>query len=316
MLRLEGHPHVERFGELDGQRGLRASISKRHPSVESPLGVGAGIPRKSSSTCGFEILKRVFPTGDGDCSEIDASRVALPMPFEVGDPHPKGGERARVRMEHELPNPQTPCHRACVLSARSAEDDHSVRADVVAAADGNPLNGGRHVLDGNSQESSCDFVRGLRHSPCNQRSGDFVQLVSRARVLERKGESIRRNSTEAQRYIGERQLLRLWVAVTQGARVCASARGSNDHSLAREGTNRPAARGNGMELDHRRANPYPRDLAFEHPGNFPAVTRHVGRCAPHVETDHFAEVELVGDRTRRYRPGGWSREDRVAADEV
>ena len=289
MKSLERGVHRVGFTPLDPQCGFGAPIAKRNVATDLPLVTGASILAKPGSPGGFELREGLPPSVRRQVIQARASCVSLAMPFEVGDSHTEGRERASIGMEDQALNSEATRNEARVLSAGAPEDRHRVRAHVVPAADRYLLDRCGHVLDGNLQEAACYFDGSAFDAQRAERRRDLIKLRSRLTRVECKRKSIGCDASKAECHIGERQLAPVRLAVAKRSGVCASALRANRHPFPLELADRTSPRRDGMKLDHRRADSNPANLALEHPRHLAGVARYVGRCAAHVKSDHFGE---------------------------
>ncbi len=189
--------------------------------------------------------------------------------------------------------------RAGMLSARPAEAVERVAGDVIAAADGNLLDGVRHVLDRDAQEAVGDFLRAAAGGPGKRsellaHDGVVEPLV--ARGSEDRGEEFR--SQLADHHIGVGHRKRSAAPVAGRSRICPGAVGSGLEASVLEMQDRAAARGHGMDAHHRRAHPHARDFRLEGALQFAVVMANIGGGAAHVEADDLVEA---GDARRLHR---------------
>ncbi len=313
---LERRPHSLRLAEVDVEGGFGAAIAQSDASMNAPNGVFPCIGLERAPTLRFERRKRVFPAFRSRFVETHASGVALAMPFEVGHAHSERRERACVWVEHELPHPEPACDEASILTTCSAEDDHSVGPHVMAAADRDLLNGGRHVLDRDTEKPVGDFRRCARDAELAKGRRNPVERAFDRGLVERERKAVRRDPPKKERDVSQRKPGGVRLAVTQRAGVGPRAPGTYRHPFALERADGTAARGDRVELDHGRSDPHPSDLAFELTGHFAGVSGDVRGGAAHVEADDFAEPELIGDSPRCDDPRCRARQHGVAPDEA
>src|SRR5947209_1010355 len=151
-----------------------------------------------------------------------------------------------------------------MLPACAAEAGERVPRDVMASRDGNLADCGGHVVHGNLEKSLGDFLEALVPDSV----GDLLQPRPRRIGVERlialRSEHVRKlprvDTTEEKIAVGDGE----WsaIAVTGGTRVRARALRPNAEAHAVEAANRPAARRDGVNLHHRRADAHARDNAF------------------------------------------------------
>ena len=68
-------------------------------------------------------------------------------------PNAIGGEDPGERMEKNSLHPQRVGDKTGMLAGRTSETVEGVRGDIIAALDGDLLNGVRHVFHGNAQKN-------------------------------------------------------------------------------------------------------------------------------------------------------------------
>ena len=104
--------------------------------------------------------------------------------------------------------------------------------------------------------------------------------------------------------------------VRRGARVRARGFRADAKARAVERADRAAARRDGVDLHHRRAQPHARDLGDERPLVLAGPVGDVGRRAAHVEADDAVEPGEPRDLDRADDAAGRPRQDRVLALEA
>ena len=229
----------------------------------------------------------------------------------VGQAHAVGRQHACERMDEHAAHAQGIRHQAGMLAACAAEALKGVARDVVAACHRDFLDGIGHLLHGDIDKAlghhfgtapglACQFVElGLHRF--------IAELLVGARP-EHLREIARLDLADHHIRVGHGQRAATPVARRSG--IGARALRADAKARTVEFEDGAAARGNGVDAHHRRAHANARHLRLELAFELACVVRHVGRSAPHVETDHpVVAAELrrpchADDAARRSREDG------------
>ncbi len=210
-----------------------------------------------------------------------------------------------------------------VLAAGAAEAGERVLRHVIAALDRDLLDRVRHVLDGDLEEAGGDRRRAAAIAG---RGGDLGGERGEFRCDDVAVERLVAVRAEHAREEIRLQLAEHDVAVGDGKRAAAAIARRPRHRTRRfrpdaiaravEEADRAAARGDGVDIHHRRAQPHARHHGLEAALILAGIVRHVGRSPAHVEADDLVEPGHAGGSRRpddaARRPG----QDRVLALEA
>ena len=180
-----------------------------------------------------------------------------------------------------------------MLAAGAAEAVEQIAGDVVAALHRDLLDGVRHVLDGDGDET---FGDGFGRSPVADLGGKSCEFLTHRRGIQRLVLSRPENRREeirlqlAEHDVGVGHSERAAAAVTGRAGIGAGRIRADAKASGLEMQDRAAARRHSVDAHHRRAHAHARDLRVEGALIFAVVMRDVGRGAAHVEADHLVEA--------------------------
>ena len=207
---------------------------------------------------------------------------------------------------------------AGMLAARPAEAGERIAGHVMAAGDRDFADGGGHIVDRDVQESLGDLLEALRAA---KRVGDLLQPRPRCFGIERLvavrpengREILGADPAQEEIAVGHRQ--RPAGAVAGRAWPRASRFRSDAEAHAVEAADRTAARGNGMDLHHRRADPHAGDKVLVAQLIAAGIMRHVGRRAAHVEADQAITPVRRAGRDHADHAARRAGQDRILAAE-
>ena len=241
---------------------------------------------------------------------------ALPELDHVRQAHAIGAEHSCERVDHDLADAQRVGDQARMLAARAAEALQRVAGHVVAAGDRDLLDRTRHVVDRDPDEPLGDVARihpGAR--------GDFLAPRQRGGNVDR---LVPFGPEDLRKMLGP-DLAQHDVAVGHRQRPAAPVAGRPGH---RSGAVRPdpeaapvivadgsAPRGDGVDLQHRRAQADARHRPLAGPLIGAGEVRDVGRGAAHVEADDMALARLGRGLRHADDPAGRAGEHRILAAE-
>ena len=203
---------------------------------------------------------------------------------------------------------------AGVLAARAAEAGERIARHVVAARDGNLLDGVRHVLDRDGEEAVGDLLRRL--ADLGRERGEFlahdlgVERLVLARTEDRR-EMLRHELADHDVGVGDGE--RPAAAIGGGAGIGAGGIGPDGEAPGLVMQDRAAAGRDGVDAHHRRAHPDARHLRLEGALKLAGVMRDVGRSAAHVEADDAVEARHLRRLDRADHAARRAGEDRVLA---
>ena len=295
---LEGGGHVRQRAGSDDDRGVGALVAQVRP-VRG--GDPAGVPALS-----FHLRPGVVFQRAGDLrqpgQEITGERLLhglLAHGDDVGQPDSVRGQHAGQRVDEDPGHAQRVGDRAGVLPARAAEHVEQVLGHVVAPLHRDLLDRVGHVGHGDLDEAGRDL---LRAAGVAGGLGDPITQFRKFRFR-----NIRVQGLVAARTEDVREIVRLDpaeqdVGVGDGERAAAPVAGRPGIGPGRVGPgpvpaavevqDRAAARGHGVDGQHRRPHPHPGDLRLVLALEFPGEMGHVGGGAAHVEADDLAEAGL------------------------
>ncbi len=247
----------------------------------------------------------------------------LPHGGGVGQAYPVRGQHTGQRRHDDAVDGQRVGDRAGVLATGAAEAGEGVSGDVVAALNGDLLDGAGHVQDGDLQEARGDL---LRAAAVAGRGGDFpgepresgadglgVQRLVAVRAED--GREMRRLDA-AEHHVGVGDGQRTAAAVAGRAGVGAGGIGADAIALTVEVQDRAAARGHCVDVHHRGPHPHTRHLGAEDAFQLARAVRHVGGGAAHVEADDTVVPGLPGGAHHADDSAGRAGEHGVLSPEV
>jgi len=208
--------------------------------------------------------------------------------LDVGQPDAVRRQHARQRMHQDARHPQRVGDRAGMLSASAAKTGHRVQRHIMPARDRDLADRGGHIVDRDGDEPLGDLLDaaavanrvGNLPQPC-ARCLDVDRLVA---VLAEHARELRRvDPPEHEVAVGHRH--RPARAVTGRPRLRARRLRPDSKTHPVEPADRSAARRDGVQLHHRRADADTGDDAFLGQLESPGVMRHIGRGTAHVEPD-------------------------------
>ena len=237
---------------------------------------------------------------------------------DVGQPDPVRGQHAGQRVDEHPGHAQRVGDRAGVLPARAAEHVQDVLGDVVAALHRDLLDRVGHVRHGDLGEPGRDLLRaagvaGVRGDLLAEFGKFRFRNIRVERLVAAGAEDLREvvRLDAAEQHVGVGDGERAAAAVAGGPGIGAGRVGPGPVPAAVEVQDGAAARGHGVDGQHRGAHPHPGDLGLVLALELAREVRHVGGGAAHVEADHLG-VARVRARSwpcrRSRRPGrtGWS----------
>ena len=266
-----------------------------------------------------EPIERLVERGGAVGVEPDLDR-AIAQRAHVREPHAVRRQHPCEGMNHDPGDPQRIRHEACVLAARSAEAVQGVAGHVVAAPHRDRLDGVRHVVDRDSEESFRDLLG--RRPPAGPRS----DLVGQRRELHRHHVPVERlvlvrpehpreelGLELAEEHVAVGHAQRATPSVARRAGVRPGRLRSHPVAGAVERANRAASRRHGVDHHHRGTHAHARHHGLESTLVGAVVVGDVGRGPAHVERDD-APVSSVRRGLRcSHDAAGGSRQDGVLA---
>ena len=203
-----------------------------------------------------------------------------------------------------------------VLAAGAAKAVEHIIGHVIAALDRDGLDRGCHVGDRDPDGAFRDL---LRLSPIADLGSKSREGLAHGPRIERLILSWPEDGREEARVelahhdigIGDGQ--RALAAVAKGSGIGAGGLRPHAEPRAVEMKDRAAARGNGVDQHHRRADAYPRHHALEGPLIGAVVMADIGGGAAHVEADDLGEACQVCRLHRAHDAAGRPRQNRVLA---
>ena len=221
-------------------------------------------------------------------------------------------------MDHHLLHAERVGDEAGVLAAGAAEAGQHVAGHVVPARDRDRLDRVRHVGDGDRDQAlgrrvriePLPVARSTSSSSSSNRCADRLAVERLVAVrAEQAGEMVRLELAEHHVAVGHGQRPAAPVAGRPGHR--ARRFGPDQKAPAVEPADRAAARRDGVDAHHRRADPDAGDGRVVAALVAPGVVRHVGRGAAHVEADDMVEPGARGGRAMPTMPPAGP--DRIAS---
>ena len=238
---------------------------------------------------------------------------------DIGQPHAIGREHAGERMQEDGGHAQRIGHPAGMLPARPAEAAERILRHVMAALDGDLLDGIGHVLHRDREEPLGDL---LGRAALAELAGQRREFFAHRRGIdglvglgpEDMGEEIRLDAPQHDIAIGDGE--RPAAAIAGRPRIGAG--GIRPDAKARPVVmqDRAAARRHRMDPHHGRAHAHARDLGLEGALEIAVVMRDVGGGAAHVEADDLGEPRLARRLHRADHAAGRAGEDAVLALEA
>ena len=275
------HRRWRRERNLDRRIGariaeLRAAMDlDRLPRDPLPLDLGDG-----------RVGKLVRDGGDPN-ERVDAQRLVDPLRAlggDVGQSHAIGREQRRKWMDEHGRDRQSVSDVAGVLAAGAAEAIERIARDVIAARDRNRLDRLGHLRNRNGEKSVGDR---LRLPPVADVARERGKALPHDLVVERlvaaRAEHFREEIGDqlARHQIGVGDRERAAAAIGGGSGIGAGGSRANAKARAVEREDRAAARGDGMDLHHRRAHAHARDFGLEGALEFARRNgRRRSRCRP------------------------------------
>ena len=236
---------------------------------------------------------------------------------------PVRGEHARERVDQHARHAESVGDRAGVLAAGAAERGQHVPGDVVAALHRDLLDRVRHVRRRDLQEAGGHLLRpAIVAGLGRDRRGELAEQAAGHRRVQRlvpagaehPGKVPRLDPAEQHVGVGHRQRPAAAVAGRPG--IGARRVGARLVPAAVEVQDRPAARRDRVDGQHRRAHPHPGDLGLVLPLELAGVVRDVRRRAAHVEPDHPVEAGRAGGAGHAHDAARWPGQDGVLAAEA
>ena len=185
-----------------------------------------------------------------------------------------------------------------VLAGGAAKTVQGILRHIVAALNGDFFDGIRHIFYGNAQKTGghglgrLDRVVGRAGDCCGQGrklvSNDVhVQSLVRVRAKHR-GKEGRLQLAQHDVAVGHGEWPATLIAGRPG--VCAGRVRADPKTGAIKVQDRPSARGDGVDMHHRRTHADAGNQGFKRPLIGAVIVRHIGRGAAHVEADDFAKT--------------------------
>ena len=305
MLVLERRTQVSGIAERHFQRGVGAGIADMHPRLDDGALVGHVLGLQLGAGFAAECAHRGLQLGGNTIVERPLNRPLAQDPH-VGEAHAVGRQDRGVGVDEDAGDPQQVRHLAGMLRAGAAEAAQRIAlGDVDPALDRDLLDGIGHVVVGDGEAAMRQLLRRALDA------GRFGHLVRQGgeggadhlgvqRAVGRWPEDVRKEVGQqlADHQVGVGDRERPAAAVAGGAGIGACTLRSDAEALAVEADDRPAARGHGVDLHHRRADAHARDLGVEGALEGAGIVGDVGRGAAHVEADDPVETG------QRRGPGG------------
>ena len=312
MLGQEIGAHGVGIGQRHVEQTVRAVIAQAQQRFGA-IGVGQVGP----GVIGERIERSVQ-------SHLAQRQGQRPFPHRaaIGQTHAIGRQHAAQRVDHHPVHAQRVGDQAGMLPARPAEAGERIARHIMAPRDGDALDRVRHAGDGDGDEA-LRRVAG-RHGAAG------VRLHLRAKGgearLHRLGiERLVAVRTEQAGEMGGLDLAQHDVAVGDGERATAPIAGrtgdrarafrADAETAVDEGTDGAAARRDGVDAHHRRAQADAGHARFIVALIGAGIMGHIGRRAAHVETDDFAEARLLGRAGEADDAAGRTGQDGVLAPE-
>src|SRR5579884_254868 len=212
----------------------------------------------------------------------------LPDGLQISDANAKSRKHPREWMDEDPLDPQGIRHRAGMLSPSAAEACERIARHVMPSCDGDLPYCRSHVVDGYLEKALRNFIAS---SGAPKLIGNLLQATRCSVTIKRlittrpkdSGELRGVNTPKEQIAIGHRQ--RAASTITGRPRICAGTFGSDPETHAIEAADGAAARGNRVDLHHRRPDPNTSDEALIGKLEGSRVMRDVGRRSAHVEAD-------------------------------
>ena len=242
---------------------------------------------------------------------------------DVGQPDPVRGQHAGQRVDEHPGHAQRVGHRAGVLPARAAEHVQHVLGHVVAALHRDLLDRVGHVRHGDLGEAGRDLLRAAGVAGVR---GDLITEFRKFRFRNIRVEGLVALLAEDPREVVRLDAAEQHVGVGDGERAAAPVAGGAGVGAGRVGPgpvpapvevqDGAAARGHGVDGQHRGAHPHPGDLRLVLALELAREVRHVGGGAAHVEADGLGEARVRGRAGHADDPAGRTGHDRVLAAEA
>ena len=242
----------------------------------------------------------------------------LPRREHAGQADAIGREQAGERVDQHRFHAERVGDQASVLSAGAAETVEQIFGDVVAALHGNLLDGVGHVFDGHGDEAFGDLLRRLvadlqRKIGKSAAHGLGIERLILVRAEDRR-EEIRLQLAEHEIGVGDGE--RAAAAVAGGPRIGAGRVRPGAETPGIEMQHRAAARRDGMDAHHRRADAHAGDFGVEGALVVAVIVGDVGRGAAHVEADDLLEAGEPGRLDHADDAAGRAGQDRILALEA
>ena len=299
-------------------RAHRRQISKRH--VEQAVGTVIAKPQQDFGPVRLRQIGARVRLHGGECGlqlghgvrrERQGER-AFPHRPPVGQTHAKGRQDTAKRMDHHSVHAEGVGDQTGMLPARATKTGQGIARHVMAARDGNALDGVRHIGDGNGDEALRRLARG------HHAARFLLHLRAEGGETLRHDVAIQWLVPVRAEKAGEETGLDLAqhdVAIGDGKRPAAPVAGRSRHrarafrpdakATIDKGANGATARRDRVDPHHRRAQANAGHPRFIVPFIAAGIMGDIGRCAPHIKADHVTETRLfrgarqTDDATRR-----------------
>ena len=296
---LEARLHLRGGARLHEVRGIGPFVTDVGAAVDrDPLPRDALAGQLGAGLAGQRV-QRLAENARTFGVEPDLDRAVAQRPH-VRQPHPVRGQHSGEGMDHDPGDAQRIRHQAGVLAPRASEAAQDVAGHVVAAPHRDRLDGVRHVVDRDAQES-VRYVHQRRPA-----AGALPDLVGEGGELLHDHGMIQRLVLVRAEHPREElglQLAEEHVAVGHAQGTAAPVAGGSGigpgglrpHPVAGpvERADRAAARRHRMDHHHGSAHAHPRHHRFERALVGAVVVGDVGRGPAHVERDD-ASVARTG----------------------
>ena len=294
---LKRGPHATEVSQVHLESGVSPLVAQMDPFVQAES-IGRH-PLRQNLVAGLvaEFRAGRFQYGYGGGRErlFDLTLAQRP---HVCQTHPIGRQHPGKGMQKDGLHAQRVRDQTGVLAGGPTKAVQGIFRHIVAALDGDFLDGIRHIFYGDAQKAGGYSLRRLDRivrsagNFCGQGhklvSNDVhVQSLIRVRAKHRGKEGCLQLA-QHDVAVGHGEWAAALIARRPG--VCTGRVRANPKTGAIKIQDRPSARRDGVDMHHRGAHADASDQGFKCPLIFAVIVRHIGRGAAHIEADNFAET--------------------------
>lgn len=296
MAFFEGAGHGVGLGELDGECRVRAVVAELGPAGDPDALLGHVLGEEFGAGGGLQVVGGLQDAGHrGGFQGCFDGLFAHGR--RIGESDAEGGQDTGHGRHEDSADAERVGDHARVLAARAAEGGQRVPGDVVALLDRDPLDGVGDVGHGDLEVALGDLFRGaVVAGPLPDLAGEGGEAFADQCVVdglvavraEHPGEMGGLDAAEGDVGVGDGE--RSAGAVAGGSGFGARRVGAHPVAGAVEVEQRAAARRDGVDVEHGRAQPDSGDLGGEDPFVLAGEVRDVRGGAAHVEADDAVEA--------------------------